>query len=205
VMSRARTPWRRFCNVLAGLADAGTGDLEQAMEGFLSVRTEMKRETVIHDWYCRMLLQSGLTELWIAKGDLPKARTEGQVFLDVTLATAERTWQARAWETQARIAIAEDDMAQAQLCISNALVVMEGFEVPLAAWRAHSTAADIYEMLSNTEAAAGHRETSRSILLKLSDSLHAKEAVRKNFLSAPAVRRVLEGQTELTRLTASNA
>jgi hypothetical protein len=29
--------------------------------------------------------------------------------------------------------------------------------------------------------------------------------VRKNFLSAPAVRRVLEEQTELTRLTASNA
>ena len=192
VMSRARTPWRRFCNVLAGLANAATGDLEQAMKRFLSVRTEMKRETVIHDWYCRILLQSGLTELWIAKGEFAKARTEGEIFLDVTLATAERTWQARAWETNARIAIAQHDMAQAQSCISNALAAMEGFEVPLASWRVYSTAADIRDLLLDKELASQHRETSRSILLNLSDSLHANEAVRQKFLCAATVRRVLE-------------
>jgi hypothetical protein len=48
----------------------------------------------IHDWYCRMVLEAGLTDLWLAKGDLTQARPEAERFLELTLATAERTWQA---------------------------------------------------------------------------------------------------------------
>ena len=55
----------------------------------------MDRRPVIHDWYCRMMLEVALTELWLAKGH------------------------------------------RAQSCIDRALAAMEGFEVPLAAWRVH--------------------------------------------------------------------
>lgn len=186
-----------------GVADAGL-DLERAMERFASVRTEMNRQTVIHDWHFRMLLESGLTDLWIAKGDLAKARTQGERFLDVTLATAERTWQARAWEINARIAMAERDLTRAESCISNGLSVTEGFEVPLGAWRVHATAADINECLANKEHALYHGEMSRSILVRLANSLGAEERLKQTFLSAPVIRRILERQMQ-RRMTEDEA
>jgi len=81
-----------------------------------------------------------LTELWLAKGNLTHARPEAEHFLELTLATAERTWQARAREASARVAIAECDLHRAQSCIDRA--AMEGFEVPLAAWRVHDVLGD---------------------------------------------------------------
>src|SRR3989442_12756054 len=86
----------------------------------------------MHDWYCRMMLEEALTELWLAKGALTHARPEAERFLELTLATAERTSQARAWETSARDAMEERDLHRARNCIDRALAVMEGFEVPLA-------------------------------------------------------------------------
>src|SRR5207245_2551701 len=85
-----------------------------ASEHLLAARSEMDRRPVIHDWYCRMMLEEALTEVWLAKGDLTHARPEAERFLELTLATAERTWQARAREASARVAIAECDLHRAQ-------------------------------------------------------------------------------------------
>jgi len=61
------------------------------------------------------------------------------------LATAEHTWQGLAWEMNARVAMAELDMTRAHDCVANGLSAMEGFEVPLAAWRVHATAFELYQ------------------------------------------------------------
>jgi len=74
------------------------------------------------------------------------------------------------------------------------LTIVQGFEVPLAAWRIHATAARIDETSGNHEAALAHREISRATILRLADSLPEKEPLRENFLSAPAVARILDGQ-----------
>jgi hypothetical protein len=59
-------------------------------------------------------LESALTELWLAQGDLNNARPQAESFLKITLATAEHTWQALAWEVNARVAIAKQDLTGAQ-------------------------------------------------------------------------------------------
>jgi hypothetical protein len=61
----------------------------------------------------------------------------------------------------------------------------------LAAWRAHATAAHIEEEAGNLEAARSHRDSSRATILRLANSLPEHEPLRKIFLSAPAVARVL--------------
>ena len=167
-----------------------------ALEHLLTARNAMDQQMVIIDWYWRMQLQSGLTELWLAKKDLELARSEAERFLEVTLATAERTWQALAWEANARVAMAQLDTSRARECVTSALSTMEGFEVPLAAWRVHATAAELYGGGESSEAAEHHRELSRATILKLADSLPAEEPLRKTFLSAPSVRQVLgNGET----------
>jgi len=163
---------------------------------------------VMLDWYWRMLLESGLTEVWLAKGDLVQARSQAERFLEITLATSERTWQALAWEANARVAMAEDDVQRAQDCIAKALSTMEGFEVPLAAWRVRATAADLAQHAGNEELAAHNRELSRATILKLANSLPAEESLRNTFLSAPSVSKVLgnaerSSQIESSRPSAS--
>src|SRR6266446_6218019 len=140
----ARRPWRRFCLALIGSAEAASGRYDAAAQHLLAARGEMDRRPVINDWYCRMMLEEALTDLWLAKGDLTHARPEAERFLELTLATAERTWQALAWEASARVAMAERDLHRAEHCIDRALSTMEGFEVPLGAWRVHGAAAVLY-------------------------------------------------------------
>jgi hypothetical protein len=118
----------------------------------MATKQEMDDHTVINDWYCRMMLQAALTDLWLAQGDLPRAMEEGQTFLAVACATAERTWQAWAWEANARIALASLDLERAQECITEALAAMNGYEVPLAEWQVHATAAELSERSGRLEA-----------------------------------------------------
>jgi hypothetical protein len=150
-----------------------------------------------------MLLESGLTEVWLAKGDLVQARPQAERFLEVTLATKERTWQALAWEANARVAMAEGDVPRAQDCIVKALSTMEGFEVPLAAWRVRATAADLAQRAGDEELAAHNRELSRATILKLANSLPAEEPLRNTFLSAPSVSKVLGNAEQSSQMGSS--
>src|SRR5260370_12206485 len=151
----------------------------------------MDRQMVIIDWYWRMPLQSGLTELWLAKGDLKQAQVEAERFLEVTQATAERTWQALAWEASARVAMAQHNLDRAHDCLAHASATLEGFEVPLAAWRVHATAAELFRSSRRNAEAEHYRQLSQTTIFKLAGSLPAEEPLRKIFLSAPSVLKAL--------------
>jgi DNA-binding winged helix-turn-helix (wHTH) protein/tetratricopeptide (TPR) repeat protein len=191
--------------VLAGSAEAGLGNYERALEHFLEARDSMDRQQVIFDWYWRIPLQSGLTELWLRKGDLTQARQEGQRFLEVALATAERTWQALAWEINARIAMSERDREKGQDHLGKAMATMQGFEVPLASWRVHATAAEFHASTRHTGLVEHHRQLSKRTILKLADSLGEAEPLRESFLSALPVRKVLgnRGKAMLSKVASS--
>jgi hypothetical protein len=151
----------------------------------------MDRQTVFLDWYWRMPLAAGLAELWLAKGDRVRARLEAERFLEMSLATEERTWQGLAWEINARVALANRDEARARDCIARGVSTVQGFEVPLAAWQVHATAALIEEESGNLESARSHLDLSRATIMQLANSMEQQEPLREIFLSAPAVARVL--------------
>jgi hypothetical protein len=109
----------------------------------------------------------------------------------MSLATEERTWQGLAWEINARVALANRDEARARDCIARGISTMQGFEVPLAAWKIHATAAHIEEESGHLESARLHRDVSRATIMQLANSLPEQEPLRKIFLSATAVARVL--------------
>jgi hypothetical protein len=187
----APPPQLRRALICSGSASAAVGDYARALEDFSAAASEMDRQTVFLDWYWRMPLAAGLSELWLAKGDRVRARLEAERFLEMSLAAEERTWQGLAWEANARVARANRDHARARECIRQALSTVQGFEVPLAAWRVHATAADIEEESGNSESARLHRDVSRATIMQLANSLPEQEPLRKIFLSAPAVARLL--------------
>jgi hypothetical protein len=140
-----------------------------------------------------MPVEHALAELWLAKGDLAQARPQSERFLTIALATAEHMWQALAWEANARVAAAEMDIPRAQDYIVKALAAMEGFEVPLAAWRVHAAASELYRSSGDGDLAERHLALSRETIMKLANSLPAEEPLRRTFLSAPMVRKILGG------------
>jgi hypothetical protein len=187
---RAAPPGRRAL-ILSGCASAALGDYAGALEDFSAASSEMDRQTRFFDWYWRMPLAAGLTELWLATGDHARARLEAERFLEMALATTERTSQGLAWEVNARVALANQDHARARDCIAQGVSTVQGFEVPLAAWPVHATAADIEDASGNIEPARLHRNLSRATIMQLANSLPEQEPLRQIFLSAPAVTRVL--------------
>jgi DNA-binding winged helix-turn-helix (wHTH) protein/tetratricopeptide (TPR) repeat protein len=187
------SPWRRSGWIIAGTAEVGLGNHERALEHLLAAKQEMDSHTVVNDWYSRMMLQAALADLWLARGDLRQAKREGEVFVTVACATAERTWQALAWEVNARIAIAVSEPERAQDCITKALSAMDGFEVPLAEWRAHATAAELSELRGHGGAANHHRELSRATVLRLAHSLPEDHPLRITFLSTPPISTIVAG------------
>jgi len=184
-------PQLRRALILSGLASAAVGDYARALEDFSAAASDMDRQTVFLDWYWRMPLVAGLTEVWLAKGDRVRAQQEAERLLQMSLATEERTWQGLAWEINARVALANRDEARARDCMARGVSTVQGFEVPLAAWQVHATAAHIEKESGNLESAQSHLDLSRATIMQLADSMEQREPLRKIFLSAPAVARVL--------------
>jgi tetratricopeptide (TPR) repeat protein len=177
--------------ICSALASTALGDYARAFEEFSMASSDMDRQTVFFDWYWRMPLVGGLTELWLATGDRSRAQLEAECFLEISLATADRYWQGLAWEVNSRVALENRDLPRARNCIAKALATVQGFEVPLAAWRVHATAARMEEESRNLDAARSHRDISRVTILRLANSLPEHEPLRESFLSAPAVARIL--------------
>ena len=185
-------PHARHCAIVMASAELNLGNYARANTLLSAAEEDMRSGPAATDWYRSIMIDSARTDLCLAQGDLQQARQQAARFLDATLWTAERTWQALAWEANARVAMAAEEWKRATECIGEALSTMEGFEVPLAAWRVHASAADLCWSTGQSEAAYQYREQSRATILKLADSLRAEDPLRAKFLSAPSVRKVFE-------------
>jgi DNA-binding winged helix-turn-helix (wHTH) protein/tetratricopeptide (TPR) repeat protein len=188
----------RFCCTLIALAELNIGNRERACKLLSATRDDMAGMTLAFDWYYRMPHESVFTEFWLAEGDLTRAREHADKFLKSALATAEHTWQALAWEVSSRIAAAAGDLKHAREDISSALEAMGNYAVPLAAWRVHGTAWELYQSAGDRDLAERHRALSRDTIMKLANSLPLDAALREIFLSAPIVRKVLADPSERT-------
>jgi hypothetical protein len=139
-----------------------------------------------------MTAQLGSSNVWLASGNLAKARAEADAFLESALATADPHVQALAWEMKTRIAIAEEAWDAAADDLHEALSIVESFAVPVAAWQVHATAWDLYRHAKNDVAAERNRASAEAHILAIANSFLSDDPLRRSFLSAPPVRRVLE-------------
>jgi DNA-binding winged helix-turn-helix (wHTH) protein len=187
---------RRHWLLWAGSVEHGLGNLDRASEHLHMCEDDMQRYPVASDWYFRVPLHMANTEVWLSRGDVEKARVEAEQLLKVCLATEERTFRALALEANARVAMAEGELQKAQDCINQAVQAMEGYEVPLAHWRVHATACELYQRKKQRDAAKKHREFSRATIMKLANSLPVEGPLRQILLSSPAVSRILTDSTD---------
>ena len=66
------------------------------------------------------------------------------------------------------------------------------FVVPVAAWQVHATGWDLYRHAKNEAAAESNRALAETHILAIANSFMSDDPLRRSFLSASPVRRVLD-------------
>jgi DNA-binding winged helix-turn-helix (wHTH) protein/tetratricopeptide (TPR) repeat protein len=166
-------PQQRVWTILAGLAYAGLDEREQAAACFAEAERQLAREPIMFDWYWRLMLDWGSADLALASGERAVAQRRAKDFLDRALATEERTWQALAWETMARVSLNAGDLENARLHIEAAFSASQGFETPLADWHLQRTAARLHEARGEASEAAFARQRCVELRVRLAGSVRA--------------------------------
>jgi tetratricopeptide (TPR) repeat protein len=185
-----RGPSQSIGGVAGGYVALAEGKYDDAARSFAGVLDPKKTPKFFLHWYWRMIAQLGLSDVWLASGDLRKARLAADRFLRSALATADPNLHALAWDVDARVAMAEKDANGAEEKIEKGLAVLQAFEIPTTAWRVHITRSDLYRQAKNDAAAEVHRACAEGIILALADSLAPDDPVRTAFLAAAPVRRI---------------
>ena len=173
----------RLCSILTGLAHAGLGNTDEALTCLQAVQKQMESHPVIFDWYWRLSVESGLAELWLAKGDFARATVQAGRAVEFARATSERTYQALAWDVRARVALQAADLARAQEAIEKALLIIQEYETPLANWKVHTSASYVYEAIGDRRSATKHSRLAAEGKTSLANSLPPSDPLRDGFES----------------------
>ena len=183
---------KAIASVAAGYAELDCGRYDSAIEYFTQVRDPETTPKFFLHWFWRMTAQLGLSKVWLASGNLPKAHAEANAFLESALSTADPHLQALAWELKTRIAMAEQEWDAAANYLHEALSLVKNFAVPVAAWQVHATAWDLYQHVENEDAAENNRVCAETQLLAIANSFASDDPLRTSFTSATPVRRVFD-------------
>jgi len=178
----------------SGYAALAGGDHDRAMQCFREMRDrEIAHKFFLH-WYWRMRADLGLADVYLQMGEINDARREADRFLQSALATADPNLQLLAWDLLTRVSMARNDLRSGKEFLHNAFAILAKFNVPVSAWRLHSTAWEFETRNNNQEAAEKHRAEAESGILAIANSFAADEQLRDIFLSAEPVRKVLDAK-----------
>lgn len=182
---------KTIAKVAAGYAELDRNRYDQAIEYFTQVRDPQFAPKFFLHWFWRMTAQLGLSNVWLETGNIAKARLEADGFLESSLSTDDPHLQALAWELKARVAMVEKQWRASEEYMQKALLILEKFEVPVAAWRVHATAWHLYQNIDDNKTAETHRACAEACVLKIASSFQEDEPLRNSFLAAAPVRQVL--------------
>jgi len=166
---------------LEATSEVQLGKLKEARE-HLERSTVQEGQGAWLDWKWAMLRHFAEVELALRSGDLRLARECCHTLLASTESCADHTWKALAWETAARVALAEKDASAAADSIQKALRTMEGYQVPLAHWRVHKTAMQVFPNKREE-----HRKLAWKTVQELAASLGNYPELKQIFLSSPQI------------------
>jgi DNA-binding winged helix-turn-helix (wHTH) protein/tetratricopeptide (TPR) repeat protein len=172
---------RRLSLVLCSLAEAGLGNYAAARDYLLEAEREIGQHPVMLDWYMTLMLEWARVNLLLLTGPRAEATARADRFVRLAGDTDERTWQALALETWARVALERGAANEAVASVEKALAATKGFETPLADWRVHATAAVAYWATGNLPLASRHADLGSVARQRLVESLPPEHRLRRLF------------------------
>jgi DNA-binding winged helix-turn-helix (wHTH) protein/tetratricopeptide (TPR) repeat protein len=174
-----------------GYADIQKRQYERAIGTFEEIIDPQITPKFFLHWYWRMHANLAIGNAWLASGSVDKARIAADRFLEAALSTAEPNLNALAWDLQAKVAVAENNLIEARMAIKQGLEVLENFDLPVNAWILNATASDLELVNGNSKTAEIHRSLAEEQILAQAYSFEPDEPLRQSFLASGPVRRIL--------------
>jgi hypothetical protein len=100
------------------------------------------------------------------------------------------TYQALGYRALAQLAMAKGHWDEAQKELSQALMLFKGATAPLAQWRFYAMTAEYHQHQGGATEANRYWAESRTVLMRLVDSLDAADPLRKSLRNASPVQHV---------------
>ena len=179
--------------ILLAVARLGSGQPAAAERALRDLDTRLARDGFAVEWQLRPRLDLARAEIALARGATDEARKHADLVLEVAGNSGDRTYASLGRRVRALAALRAGAPADAAGEIELALEALgaDDADAPLAAWRVHATAAEIFEARRRRAQASRHRAASAAVLRRLADSLRGEDELRAELLGAPAVREIL--------------
>lgn len=176
--------------VAEGYLEIQRGNHERAVQCFRQILDPQLTPRFFLHCYWRLQAQLEIANAWLTARGLAKARNEADRFLESALSTADPNLKTFAWDLDTRVAISEKDWKRAEDSLEKGLAIVEEFEIPVAAWRVHATAYDLYRQ-TRKHSAEPQRARAKVYIRALANSFAPDEPLRQTFLAAAPVKRIL--------------
>lgn len=177
--------------ILSARTHLGQGRVELAGASLDEIDAQLKNAPHAIDWVLRLPLQLTLAEYWLARRDQVKAHAAAEALYELATGPMEHTYYTLALVLLAEIAIDCEQSDRIEARLSRLSRALEEGDAPVAAWRAHATAARGYELLAQRETARRCWYRSAAALTGLAQSMDASSPLRTTFEGHPMVRAIL--------------
>ena len=169
-------------NLLAKVS-LGLHDYATAFAQFNAITHRIEADGVSMESFLYPVFYNSLCEYWFAVGDLARAREQATRLYEVTARPPERTYLALSHRWLAKIALAEGNLEEARNQLSRAISILDQAELPLAAWRVYTTAAEFYESVGETGKAAEFRCRCEKVIHALAATFDQDDPLRSSLLA----------------------
>ena len=179
-------------SIVRGFAELGSRRYPAALRAFEEVTSQPeKNRLALMDWILNLPLRLGLGQYWLARRQFARAREQMQELCRLAAVPGERTYLALGHQGLAEASLGEGDRERAQHEVAEALVVLDGFESPVAEWRVCATAARVEEARDRRSRAEAFRGRAAAALEQLATCLKDDRELCHSFLAQPGVAAVL--------------
>jgi len=179
--------------LLRGAATLGLGRYPEAMHWLGQVAKALDAGALV-ETRNQLVLHHCLGYYWLAQRKPGQGRVEAERLLEIAAGPGDLHFLALGHRLLAQIATAEGKAEEAEAEIAQALAIIDGKALPLAACQVHAMAAEIRQASGRENEAREHRENALGIVHTLADSLDETPEglkLRRSFLGAPMMRRLL--------------
>jgi hypothetical protein len=177
----------------------GLDELDEAYAAFTAPQLAMATEGAM-PWSRQLRLRQGLAQVWLARGDLDRARDEAEALRAMAATADEPRPRAEAARLLAEIALQGGHPSDAEIHLQEARAAIEACDLPLVEWRIAATAARVHDRQRRRADAQEARLRSATVVNRLVDSLPPGHDLRSSFLESASLRDVLRPRTAPPRL-----
>ena len=192
-------PARRTAMVQLAFALLGLGKIDEAYAAFSAPQLERAAAGSAMPWSVQLRVRQGIAQVWLARGDLDRARGEAEALQALAATADEPRPRTEAARLLAEIALQGGHLSHAEVHLGEAAAAIGACELPLVEWRIAATAACMHDRQRRRADAQAARLRSAALVQHLADSLPPGHELRRSFLEHAALREVLRPRAAVPR------